>query len=221
LKRNGFTLIELLVVIAIIAILAAILFPVFARAREKARQASCQSNCKQLALALLMYAQDYDESFPRTYYIPTPIPPLELTNWAQLIYPYTKNYQLYICPSDKALAWGTSTTPPGGWDESPGGYGYNINFEYSWMKETSKIAKPAETVLLGDGSNFRLKPVGHPFEGGANSRLVSYRHNEMANVAFCDGHVKSMKRGALEVQASSEDGYALSSVWVWTLFNFY
>ena len=67
-KRRGFTLIELLVVIAIIAILAAILFPVFARAREKARQASCSSNQKQIALGILMYAQDYDEAFPGFYY---------------------------------------------------------------------------------------------------------------------------------------------------------
>ena len=58
-KRTGFTLIELLVVIAIIAILAAILFPVFAKAREKARQSSCLSNEKQMALAILQYAQDY------------------------------------------------------------------------------------------------------------------------------------------------------------------
>ena len=58
--RRGFTLIELLVVIAIIAILAAILFPVFAKAREKARQASCSSNLKQIALAALQYATDYD-----------------------------------------------------------------------------------------------------------------------------------------------------------------
>ena len=56
-RRTGFTLIELLVVIAIIAILAAILFPVFAQAREKARTTACLSNQKQIANAVLMYAQ--------------------------------------------------------------------------------------------------------------------------------------------------------------------
>lgn len=64
LKQEAFTLIELLVVIAIIAILAAILFPVFAQAREKARQATCVSNLKQLGIAVMMYKQDYDETFP-------------------------------------------------------------------------------------------------------------------------------------------------------------
>ena len=59
--RTGFTLIELLVVIAIIAILAAILFPVFGRARENARRTSCISNARQLGLAVLQYASDYDD----------------------------------------------------------------------------------------------------------------------------------------------------------------
>jgi prepilin-type N-terminal cleavage/methylation domain-containing protein/prepilin-type processing-associated H-X9-DG protein len=63
-RSPGFTLIELLVVIAIIAILAAILFPVFAKAREKARQTTCTNNQRQLATALLMYAQDHEEVLP-------------------------------------------------------------------------------------------------------------------------------------------------------------
>jgi len=62
--RKGFTLIELLVVVAIIAILAAILFPVFAKAKEKARQATCQSNLKQIGIAAISYAADWDEHFP-------------------------------------------------------------------------------------------------------------------------------------------------------------
>lgn len=59
--RAGFTLIELLVVIAIIAMLAGILFPVFARARAKGRQATCISNQKQIATAIVMYADDWEK----------------------------------------------------------------------------------------------------------------------------------------------------------------
>jgi prepilin-type processing-associated H-X9-DG protein/prepilin-type N-terminal cleavage/methylation domain-containing protein len=63
-RRAAFTLIELLVVITLIAFIAAILFPVFARVREKGRQTVCLSNMKQIDAAVMMYMQDYDESFP-------------------------------------------------------------------------------------------------------------------------------------------------------------
>jgi len=60
LKRKGFTLIELLVVIAVIALLMAILIPVLRSARELGRRAVCLSNLRQLTLAWLAYAAEYD-----------------------------------------------------------------------------------------------------------------------------------------------------------------
>jgi prepilin-type N-terminal cleavage/methylation domain-containing protein/prepilin-type processing-associated H-X9-DG protein len=104
-RNAAFTLIELLVVIAIIAILAAILFPVFAQAREKARQTSCLSNMKQMGLGVMMYIQDYDETYPTAYFHRAFNPPAGgvaggYEHWSGLINPYVKNFQMYICPSD-------------------------------------------------------------------------------------------------------------------------
>ena len=128
-KSSGFTLIELLVVIAIIAILAAILFPVFAQAREQARKTACLSNVKQITLAMLMYVQDYDETFvdaginpffnwqnPKTGQYdngasvmsnePYPncegwpcILPTGEATFAARLMPYIKSYDIWKCPS--------------------------------------------------------------------------------------------------------------------------
>lgn len=109
-KPQGFTLVELLVVIAIISILAAILFPVFSQARENARRASCLSNARQIGLASMQYAQDYDDTLPEAgYNMPCHVPGTGANSdnhwsgvyaWPIAIYPYTKSYQLLSCPSD-------------------------------------------------------------------------------------------------------------------------
>ena len=59
-KKKPFTLIELLVVIAIIAILAAILMPALSSARERAKTSGCTNNLKNVAFAMLRYADDYN-----------------------------------------------------------------------------------------------------------------------------------------------------------------
>jgi prepilin-type N-terminal cleavage/methylation domain-containing protein len=61
---NAFTLIELLVVIAIIAILAAILLPVLAQAQVRAQAIRCLNNNRQIATALLVYANDSNDTPP-------------------------------------------------------------------------------------------------------------------------------------------------------------
>src|SRR3712207_8929554 len=59
------------------------LFPcttLFRSAREKGRQAVCLSNLRQIGAAMMLYVQDYDETFPggpvwtleRNLYVPGP-----------------------------------------------------------------------------------------------------------------------------------------------------
>jgi prepilin-type N-terminal cleavage/methylation domain-containing protein/prepilin-type processing-associated H-X9-DG protein len=112
---TGFTLIELLIVIAIIALLAAILFPVFARARENARRASCMSNLKQIGLASAQYTQDYDGRIvPPRIDGKNPVNHTGEPTWADRLFPYVKNTQIYLCPSDtkkrlmRLQSWGTA-----------------------------------------------------------------------------------------------------------------
>jgi type II secretion system protein G len=118
-RRVGFTLIELLVVIAIIGILAAMVFPVFARARESARKAVCLSNVKNIALALQMYLGDYDRYPPKEHrpeavalyeYFCTDGDPADGATWNNpylrapvLLDEYTKNRDVWRCPSAKVL----------------------------------------------------------------------------------------------------------------------
>ncbi len=64
-KRKGFTLVELLVVIAIIALLMGILMPALARVRQIAFRMVCGSNLSGIGRAMLIYANDYDNDFPR------------------------------------------------------------------------------------------------------------------------------------------------------------
>ena len=213
-RRKGFTLIELLVVIAIIAILAAILFPVFARARENARRASCQSNLKQIGLGLLQYTQDYDEKYPATYTNQNAAGTI-IAGWFYVIQPYVKSNQLFDCPSSTVTKYSGVI-----WTEAIS-YGKNtlIAPEASEIPLTS-VAKPAQTIFVGEAGNPRLVPedfaatsgYGSASWGTAGSIFVpQYRHLETTNILFFDGHVKSMKKGQMQEKQTSEDGVALTA----------
>ena len=160
-NRSGFTLIELLVVIAIIAILAAILFPVFARAREKARQTACLSNEKQILLASAQYVQDYDEQLMPSWLTDNGVYYQVGKNviWNQVLQPYIKNTQVFLCPDDSnknAVTTWADPTPPG--QIPPYHTSYIMNFSLNnagpgyWTGVSlAQINQAATTVQFCDG----------------------------------------------------------------------
>lgn len=178
---SGFTLIELLVVIAIIAILAAILFPVFAQAREKARQSSCASNMKQMGLAVIQYAQDYDESYPNGlqsgWYA---------ASWAYNVQPYIKSVDVFRCPSDSGSG-------------DPIRYGTN---DYSWAGP--RMSYVANGLIQWNGSanaNFGIMTRGE-------SWIQDFGVQTLAGVSRSADTVMLAERAAIYPTASTTPGSA-------------
>jgi len=231
-KRRGFTLMELLVTVAIISLLAAILFPVFARARENARRASCMSNLKQIGLGIMMYVQDYDETYPpyreATSQTP-PFPAYQSGNWEwqHIIYSYTKNTQLYHCPD------GNSTYPAGDY----GSYGANYYALHNGAVKMAAVTSPSTLYVIMDSGRTYIDPSYAKAPSGAfylpggglfitpdqsgsvaagfyQSDYANGRHFDGINVVFGDGHVKWLHSQTVWMEAKNySSSHSTASAW--------
>lgn len=214
--RKAFTLIELLVVIAIIAILAAILFPVFSQAKSAAKATACMSNQRNLGLATIMYGSDYDDHFPLAAYATD----TGFLLWLDLVDPYVKNKQIWLCPGSEVMTEDTSGAPTSH-------FGYNelylttiaqdfSNFDGHTAFSQTGLNAPTETVLMtsakssienswcGDDGKHLLPPSqpdadcwGRPdptFAGGAT-------------IFWADGHSKRQKIGQFYTNQTPTDKF--------------
>src|SRR6478672_4312677 len=66
--RSGFTYIDLLAILLVIAIFSGVSFAVVNRAQETRNRVMCASHLRMIGQALLLYANENNGNFPRTYY---------------------------------------------------------------------------------------------------------------------------------------------------------
>lgn len=203
---GGFTLVELLVVIAIIAILAALLLPVLSRTKEASRAAICSSNLRQVSLASATYAVDNksrqpffrDWLFTKTG---------DLTSGT--MYPYLRNRQIYLCPTDKRLldANAPMPTPPGG--PMFGGtyalrdYSYAMNCGLCHESDPAHFLSPTRTLLFMEADLARMDYSGQVGPQIATHALAT-RHNNRGHLIFGDTHLEKIRPKAADILEKSK-----------------
>ena len=188
---SGFTLAELLVVIAIIAVLAAILLPAVSRTKESARTAQCLNQMRQLGLAVRLYVDDNDDTFPRSQHsafasgqLPwersvAPNLGSNTTAWTNLL------TGIYHCPSDLRRA--------------PWSYGLNVYYElgpdddYTGKPQTwrrsAEVPHPSDTILFAENNTGADHLMAHFWFTQTDAvDLAARRHRDRSNYAFVDGH---------------------------------
>jgi prepilin-type processing-associated H-X9-DG protein len=225
-QSSAFTLIELLVVIATIGTLAALLLPALSGGKAAAQRAKCASNLRQLGVATQLYWDDnngscfrlwsQDVNNGRTWWFgwldssqPEGQRPFDLS--VGVLHPYLNTSEVRLCPaldyaSPQFKLKATSAVFS---------YGYNKYLSPITTNDPPKkalaIVRPTETALFADSAQVNtFQPPASPknpmieewyyVDASSGQPNGHFRHDQRANVIFCDGHVNSerMVPGSLD-----------------------
>ncbi len=232
LRRQAFTLVELLVVIAIIGILASLLLPTLVRAKEQTKKTQCGNNMRQIMFATRFYGEENQDFLPPYSVLgamPGPVTPNGVNNthdksWADVLYPYVKNTNLFNCPANRSgLRWNI---------------GINLNLAGNISVDTSRpintvikwtgVAHPSDTIYFAD-SQYVTNPaetnadawVGDPSTSWVHFRTpndphyvdlptrVLNRHSGRAQMGWVDGHTQAYRASQIGLNVAEGDPAAL------------
>jgi len=199
--KRAFSLVELLVVIAIIGLLLSILTPSLVRARATAKRLACAHNLKQINLAVNLYLNSQDNTYPCAQdLLPAGYWLWMGRGWRRFVEPYlgdridVNNPSVLLCPQDR--------TDPAKYESTS--YAYSMAFYHSpeqidAMSDQSDtysnpqpsipqrsfaVAHPAGKILCGEWLSNHL-PVDDDkgwwcWQGGRN-------------FLFADGQIRFLK----------------------------
>lgn len=239
---------ELLVVLGIIGILVALLLPVLSRVKESAKMTSCMNNLKQISLAVTMYEQDNAGRLPTLGTRSE-----ENGRWMWQLMPYLENDDVFTAPKlprsrydgsrwsdETGYGWAQHLKAKSGYD-TPNVMGYKV----------TQIAKPSETICLGDtGFNgipgwllYRRDPRNSKWDHDnrpgyfpqfrhKTSKTKTIRDTEYAKdrelpikglcmFGFLDGHAEALSPKETFVTDTTEGGEKLTGADRFLLWNLY
>lgn len=233
--RDGFTLIELLVVSVVIAFLVGLVFPSLNRAKEAGRSAFCKNNMRQIALGMLLYADDNNDYLPW----PGEINQIRLPDWViggyrpiDMTDPRELSQMDYALHAESGSIFTYVTGFPRVWPytktftnafpvyrcPSTGDWGRARRVCYSmngWFNPQNLPSNPKGIQHNAiEGASQKVLLVD---ESPATSESASYEpasgstkgrltlHNSRANLAFVDGHCESMRHKKLVEIESEKD----------------
>jgi prepilin-type processing-associated H-X9-DG protein/prepilin-type N-terminal cleavage/methylation domain-containing protein len=204
--QSAFTLVELLVVIAIVGILAALLLLAVSQAKRKAQRIQCAGNLHQMGIGLQVILSN-DHGYP--LYIEN-----RFSSWVNQMEiegfgiskpdPEFAEKGIWRCPSAK---WHNVRK-----DEIFMSYGYNAygcmpigtrtnalgllgHFNPSSFTSTpisdSEVVTPSDMIAIAENFGGGIAVMRGHLDGEEKNWHASLRHQNKANVVFCDGHVES------------------------------